>query len=712
MNNLANHKIRMACNSVIKKSVLVFSILFSLIFSLPVSAESTNYNVNLPYYSYTYGEDDKAIQIPAPYSSSLVIKGSDLGIDDFKDFCDVFYDSDAERIYLTDKGSGRIIILNGDFELVKEISQFEINGRVDKFNSPGSVCVRHGKIYVADTGNSRIVVLNSENYGIEKILDKPDVKLFNKDYKYSPGKIAVDLAGRIYVIASDINDGIFLLDQNGEFVRFVAAPDVNITLWNKFLKLFMTKAQKARLEKAVPTEYSSFLMDENGFLYLTSSDSTVHPITKLNSQGTDILDFEEGKYPDGDASHLLKKTAPIVSTFVDIAVRNDGIYCSLDTVKGRVFVYNNEGKLLYCFGGIGMQNGTFYSPSGIEIYGDKIIVSDSFYGTLTVFTRTEFGTSVDEATSLMSEGKYGKSQKCWNDVLRFCPGYELAELNLARIDIQNGDYGKALERLKGSKDFSYYSKAFKGNRKQLIRNNFKLLVIGLVIFIALVISWNKLKKRLHLFAKLENNKFNKELHYSNYTMFHPFDGYWDLKREKMGSLAAANTLVGLFVLAYCLRVQFSGYLFTGQLPSNINALYEAFKIIVPLGLWIVSNWCFTTLMEGEGTMRDIYIATAYSLKPYIITAIPLWLLSHCLAEEEAFIYTAFSSIVVIWTLALIFFGMMVTHDYSLTKAVITAVLTIIGICLIFFIALTFTNIIQKLYDFIADIYKEFAYRIT
>ena len=195
-------------------------------------------------------------------------------------------------------------------------------------------------------------------------------------------------------------------------------------------------------------------------------------------------------------------------------------------------------------------------------------------------------------------------------------------------------------------------------------------------------------------------------------MFHPFDGFWDLKREKRGSFRAANILMILFALLYGLRAQFSGYIFTGALPSQINAIFETGKVFIPLFLWIVSNWCFTTLMDGEGSMKDIYTATAYSLKPYIITAVPLWLLSLCLTEEEAFIYTSLSTIVTVWTLALIFFSMMVTHDYTLSKGIITAVLTLVGICLILFIALTFTNIIQKIYDFGFDIYSEMNYRIT
>ena len=184
-------------------------------------------------------------------------------------------------------------------------------------------------------------------------------------------------------------------------------------------------------------------------------------------------------------------------------------------------------------------------------------------------------------------------------------------------------------------------------------------------------------------------------------MFHPFDGFWDLKREKRGSFWAANILMILFALLYGLRAQFSGYIFTGALPTQINAVFETGKVLIPL-----------FLMDGEGSMRDIYTATAYSLKPYIITAVPLWLLSLCLTEEEAFIYTSLSTIVTVWTLALIFFSMMVTHDYTLSKGIITAVLTLVGICLILFIALTFTNIIQKIYDFGFDIYSEMNYCIT
>ena len=139
-------------------------------------------------------------------------------------------------------------------------------------------------------------------------------------------------------------------------------------------------------------------------------------------------------------------------------------------------------------------------------------------------------------------------------------------------------------------------------------------------------------------------------------------------------------------------------------------LYGLLMMVLPLAMWIVSNWCFTSLMDGEGSFKDIYIATAYALAPYIITAIPMLLLSHCLSGNEAFIYNTFDSIIMFWMLALIFFGMQITHDYSLGKGILTGVLTLVGMCLMMFLALVCFNIGQDMISFVRDIYTEVSYR--
>ena len=56
------------------------------------------------------------------------------------------------------------------------------------------------------------------------------------------------------------------------------------------------------------------------------------------------------------------------------------------------------------------------------------------------------------------------------------------------------------------------------------------------------------------------------LRYSLYVIFHPFDGFWDLSREKRGSLGAANIIVFLVLLVRLLSMQFTPFLFMSRRP--------------------------------------------------------------------------------------------------------------------------------------------------
>lgn len=693
-----------------KKRILciLFALMFMVTPVLTVSATNSDYNYNLPYYSYTYDSNNKVVLTPTPYSVSTVIDGQSLGISDLNAPTDLFYCNENDLIYLTDSANNRVIVFDTAYQLVKIIDSFVDKGEISTFNLPNATYVKNGKIYICDTENCRIVCLNAETYELDRVYDKPVIKLLGDSYDYYPLKVGVDLAGRLYVIARGVNQGLILLDQEGEFAKFAGAPDVVASVLEKIWQLFMTDVQKEQLQKAVPTEYNSIHIDKDGFLYLTTQTTEVHPITKLNSQGDDILKFQGENYPQGDS--IYNNYPPVHSVFVDVAVRDDGIYAALDTTKSRVFVYDQEGSLLYTFGGAGSQEGTFYSPSAIEMYGDIILVADRFYNKITVFKQNEFGRCVDSAVTYMINGDYDNANLYWNKILTLCPSYDAAYIYLARVDIQNKDYDNALAKLEGTGKMDYYSKAFKGVREMLIRNNFTLIFIGLILLIALIIVVRYFLKKFKVSERLNNYPFYREFHYSNYVIFHPFDGFWDIKREKRGSFRAANLLLGLFILMYALRAQYTAYMFSGKMAGDINVLLDVVRILIPIFLWIVSNWCFTTLMEGEGTMKDIYIATMYALKPYIITAIPLLLLSHCLSIDEAFIYTSLSTIVTIWVLALMFFGMMTTHDYTLSKGILTAILTLVGILLIIFLALVFTNVIQDIYNLVSDMIKEVSYR--
>ncbi len=201
------------------------------------------------------------------------------------------------------------------------------------------------------------------------------------------------------------------------------------------------------------------------------------------------------------------------------------------------------------------------------------------------------------------------------------------------------------------------------------------------------------------------------LKYSFYIIFHPFDGFWCSKREKRGNAKAATILLFLVVLTYILIRQLTGFIFNYNEPKDLNILSETLSVVIPFLLWCIANWGITTLMDGEGTLRDIYIASAYALVPLILINIPLILLSNIITVEEGSLYFVINSFAVIWSAFLMFIGIMTIHQYSITKTLVTMAIAVVGMAGIIFLVLLFFALIQQFINFLYIFYKEFVLRM-
>mgnify|MGYP000916276764 CR=1 FL=1 len=204
------------------------------------------------------------------------------------------------------------------------------------------------------------------------------------------------------------------------------------------------------------------------------------------------------------------------------------------------------------------------------------------------------------------------------------------------------------------------------------------------------------------------------LKYCFYIIFHPFKGFWDMKHEKRGSLFAANILYVTFIIFNVISTQLSGPILVIQKNinvNNINVFLQISSIVLPILIWCVSNWAVTTLLEGEGTIKDIYMATAYALTPSIITCIPLIIMSNFFTVDEiSSIYNFIMSVSIIWTAFLLFFGIMTIHQFTVTKNMGTFILSILGMAIIIAIALLFIYLISCVSNFVIAIFNEFSSR--
>ena len=125
----------------------------------------------------------------------------------------------------------------------------------------------------------------------------------------------------------------------------------------------------------------------------------------------------------------------------------------------------------------------------------------------------------------------------------------------------------------------------------------------------------------------------------------------------------------------------------------------------------VANWAMTTLFEGKGRFRDIYMAMCYALVPYILIQLPMVIISNGLTFEEGSIFSIMLSVSVIWCCFLVFIGLMQVHDYGPGKTLIFLVVTVVGAMVIIFLVLTFFSLLSDAIAYFVSLYREIVYRL-
>ena len=201
------------------------------------------------------------------------------------------------------------------------------------------------------------------------------------------------------------------------------------------------------------------------------------------------------------------------------------------------------------------------------------------------------------------------------------------------------------------------------------------------------------------------------LKYAKYMMFHPFDGSWCAKHEKRGNAGSATILLVILVLVTIFANRASGYIFNYNDPAESNLFAEIIGVLAPLLLWCIVNWSVTTLMDGEGSFRDIYISTAYAMTPMILFTLLQTVFSWFLTQDGQEIYDLLGTVGVIWTAFLVFVGMMTIQQYSFKKTIFTIIIDIVGMLVVLFLFLLFFALIQQLINFLYVLYTEFSLRL-
>ena len=673
------------------------------------------------------------------YTYSEAIKFGNMAL--HENCSDMVADNEG-NIYIADRLNNRIVVLNKrDFKVIGVMGEYvDEYGRPQSLNNPYGIYVTNPdkmvdsdkrEIYVCDTDNKRIVVFD-EDFQYNRTIEEPKSALLGEnDFKLHA--IAVDIYGRIFAISYNCYQGVMVLSDRGEFIGFIGAQKVSVDpirkLWNKF---FTTAEQREDDIKNLPKPYNNITVDYTGFVYVTvdfdkpadlqqqlasvkSKSSNYSPVKKLNSTGVEIMKRNGFFDPGGEVilSSDATKTVNDLSVIKDVAIGKEGSWSLLDQKRSRIFTYDSNGNLLFAFGDKGDQvgNGEGYIALTYQVIDDDynmVLLDKSATGVkVIVYHPTDYCDKIMSALHNENVHNHSATIDDWQDVLTRNNNFDLAYIGIGKALYNQREYDAAMKMLSSAYETTYYAKAFAEVRKEILSYGMIPLIIGIIAILVLFfkfLGWAK-KKNKATSLKVGRKSYGEELLYICHLVFHPFDGFWDLKHEKRGSVRAATTILGVTVLAFFYQAIGQGYMFNPR-GDYSTVLLQVIAVLVPVLLWVISNWCLTTLFDGEGSLKDIYIATCYSLAPLPLFVILSTILTNVFTSGEGAMVSLLITIGYVWVGLLLFFGTSVTHDYSMGKNVITILGTIVAMAVIMFIAILFSSLVIKMITFLVAIITE------
>lgn len=196
-----------------------------------------------------------------------------------------------------------------------------------------------------------------------------------------------------------------------------------------------------------------------------------------------------------------------------------------------------------------------------------------------------------------------------------------------------------------------------------------------------------------------------------HTVFHPFEGFEDLRWKKAGSLLFANIVIVLWFIGAVLCENFYGKQFVIVNIDEFSVVPFIIRTIVLFLAGVISNWAVCTLLDGEGNVRRIYIYSAYALIPYVAQLYIQTALSHILIRDEEVFLIIVEAVGTLWSGLLIFMAIKTVHQFSVSKTIWSLLLTIAGMLIILLLLVLMISLFQQIYAFIAEIYTELEYRL-
>ena len=202
-----------------------------------------------------------------------------------------------------------------------------------------------------------------------------------------------------------------------------------------------------------------------------------------------------------------------------------------------------------------------------------------------------------------------------------------------------------------------------------------------------------------------------KLKYWGYSLVHPFDGFFEIRFRNHGSAFLATLLLIAYAVLNCLKFQYTGFPMNMNNIEEMDALSLFISVVSVVALFTVSNWTVTTLFNGKGKMKDIFIVVCYSLTVPIIGDAIVTFASNFVTLDEVMILTSVQMLCYAYFAFLVIAGLTTIHEYGFGGSIMSIVMSIVAAAIILFIGILVFTMLERMISFFSSVAEELMRRL-
>lgn len=205
----------------------------------------------------------------------------------------------------------------------------------------------------------------------------------------------------------------------------------------------------------------------------------------------------------------------------------------------------------------------------------------------------------------------------------------------------------------------------------------------------------------------------KDLYAIILLFLHPSDGCRLLiAQHKKHNYLVTMLMLLTVVLTKVLYVYFVSFQLQTVSRRDANPIIEIGMVLVPLITWAVASYAASSIMGGETTMGQCFVASVYCMIPYVIITLVLLVVSQFAGHGDMGLFTTLKSLALIWVCLLEFWALKELNGYTVGQALKVSFVSVVFMAIFLIVVVLLYAFIGQLFVFGKDLALEYRVFIS